>query len=70
MAAAAAAAYSCGHCAAFTRIAVARPGVALADVFHDPGCPVLRGVVDRAPAARRAVIAALAAQPARKRLRQ
>ena len=62
MAAAAAAAYSCGHCAAFTRIAVARPGVALADVFHDPGCPVLRGVVDRAPAARRAIMAALAGQ--------
>ena len=69
MAASTAAAYSCGHCA-FTHIVVARPGVALADVFHDPGCPVLRGVVDRAPAARRAVIAALAAQPARKRLRQ
>jgi hypothetical protein len=55
-----AASYSCGHCTASTRSKVAR-GAALIDVFHDPDCPVLRGLVDDVPATMRAFAAAVTA---------
>lgn len=55
--AALAAAYRCGHCAADVRPA-RRSGVWHLDVLHDGTCPVLGGVVDRAPQLAEAIGAA------------
>jgi hypothetical protein len=58
-----AAEYACGHCTAHTRSAALSPRFVLVDVFHDPECPVLRGLVDDFPATVRALSTARFAKP-------